>query len=98
MARATTTPILGGLLCLLVAQTVLGQTAWKMTSPDGNVTVAVRLADPGRVADYPAGKVRLYYEVQCKGRTVLPLSPLGITRDDQGFVDGLRFVSGGPCG
>ncbi len=95
MVRTRTIPALGGVLCLLAAQAALGQTTWKVTSPDGDVVIEVRLADPGRVADYPAGKVRLYYEVQCQGRTVLPLSPLGITRDDQGFVDGLRFVAAG---
>jgi len=96
MARATTIPVLGSILCLAVAQVTYGQAAWKVTSPDGEVAMEVRLADPGPVADYPAGKARLYYEVQCKGRTVLPLSPLGIARDDRAFVDGLKFVEARP--
>lgn len=96
MARATTMAVLGGILCLAVAQATYGQAAWKVTSPDGDVAIDVRLTDPGRVADYPAGKVRLYYEVQRRGRTVLSLSPLGVARDDEDFVDGLRFVSAGP--
>lgn len=70
-----------------------GQAAWNVTSPDGGVSVEVRLTDPGQVADYAAGKVRLYYEVRSGGQVVLPLSPLGITRQDQSFVDGLRLVS-----
>ncbi len=93
MARAMITPVLGGFLLVLAAQTAFGQTAWKVTSPDGGVTLAVRLADAGQVADYEAGKARLYYEVLCKDAVVLPLSPLGIARQDQDFVDGLRFVS-----
>jgi alpha-glucosidase len=93
MARAMVVPVVGGILLVLAAQTAFGQTAWKVTSPDDKVTLAVRLADPGQVADYPTGKVRLYYEVLCGNAVVLPLSPLGITRDDQDFVDGLRFVS-----
>ena len=96
MARATTIPVLGGILCLAAVQAAYGQDAWKVTSPDGNVAIEVRLADPGLVADYPAGKIRLYYEVQCKDRTVLPLSPLGIERQDRVFVDGLKFVEARP--
>ncbi len=96
MARATTIPVLGSILCLAVAHVTYGQAVWKVTSPDGDVAIEVRLADPGRVADYPAGKARLYYEVQCKGRTVVPLSPLGIARDDRAFVDGLKFVEARP--
>jgi hypothetical protein len=95
MARAMTIPVLGGILFLLAAQAAFGQTTWKVASPDGGVTIEVRLMDPGQVVDYPAGKARLYYEVQCDGRTVLSLSPLGITREDEGFVDGLRFFSAG---
>ena len=34
----------------------------------------------------------MYYEVKYDGTVVLPLSPLGITRKDQAFVDGLKLV------
>jgi alpha-glucosidase len=58
---------------------------WSIESPGGLVRVEVRLT--GR---------RLYYRAE-QGRAnaraeVLALSPLGITRQDQNFVDGLAFT------
>jgi len=84
------------LFACLVSEVSLAQTAWEVASPDGHVVISVQLADPGRVADYPAGKARLYYEAKYDGSAVLPLSPLGITRNDRAFVDGLKLVEAGP--
>lgn len=74
----------------------MAQNAWEVSSPQGNLTIAVHLADRDGTADYPAG-VRLYYSLQYRvGDTpivVLNDSPLGIVRDDQAFLDGLTFVS-----
>lgn len=74
----------------------IAQNAWEVSSPQGNLTMAVNLADRDGTADYPAG-VRLYYSLLCKVGdkpvAVLNDSPLGIVRDDQAFLDGLTFVS-----
>ena len=42
-----------------------------------------------------AGKSQLQYEVACDKQTVVSQSPLGISRKDQSFVDGLKFVEAG---
>ncbi|HNS19029.1 MAG TPA: glycoside hydrolase family 97 catalytic domain-containing protein [Sedimentisphaerales bacterium] len=83
------------LLALGMAQTVFAQPAIEVKSPDGRVAVVVRLIDPGQTADYPAGKIRLYYEVKYDGAVVLPLSPLGIRRQDEDFVDAVGFIANG---
>ncbi len=74
----------------------LAQNAWEVSSPQGNLTMSVYLADRGGTADYTAA-VRLYFSLQCrlgdKSIAVLRDSPLGIVRDDQAFLDGLTFVS-----
>ena len=58
----------------------------------------MQLADKGGTSGYPAG-VRLYYTVQVGGSsgytTVLEDSPLGITRSDRDFVDGLALTTAG---
>jgi hypothetical protein len=74
------------LFVCLVGQVGIAQTAWEVTSPDGHVAIAVKLTVPG---------ARLEYEAKYDGAAVLPLSPLGITRKDQAFVDGLKFVEAG---
>jgi alpha-glucosidase len=77
-----------------------GDTAssWTIVSPGGVVRATVQLADRGGTSGYPSG-VRLYYTVQVGGpsayTTVLEDSPLGITRQDQGFVDGLSLDAAG---
>lgn len=79
-----------------IAATATGQDTWRLASPDGQVTLTVRLADLGGTADYPAGKVRLYYAVrhgaEADAVTVVDWSPLGIVRDDTSFLDDLRFI------
>jgi len=69
-------------------------TSWTIISPGDVVRATVELADKGGTSGYPAG-VRLYYTVQTGGpeahTTVLEDSPLGITRSDQDFVDGLAL-------
>lgn len=67
--------------------------AWRVTSPGGALEVHVTLQDlgGGRTADYPAGK-RLYYSARHHDTEVVLPSPLGITRADQQFVEGLAFL------
>jgi len=89
------TMMIGALAVCLSAQVAPAQTSWEIASPDGATAITVKLADPGRMADYPAGQARLYYQVACAGKMVLPLSPLGIDRRDRSFVDHLRFVEAG---
>ncbi len=75
------------------------ETTWTIISPGDVVRATVELADKGGMSGYPAG-ARLYYTVQAGGpeahTTVLEDSPLGITRLDQGFVDGLALATAGP--
>ncbi len=87
--RETIVPVL--FVCL-VGKMSVAQTTWEVKSPDGRAAISVKLIDPGQAADYPAGKTRLYYEVKYDGTVVLPLSPLGITRKDQDFVDAVGFL------
>ena len=73
-------------------------TSWTITSPGNVVRARIELADKGGMSGYPAG-VRLYYTVDAGGPAayarVLEDSPLGITRSDQGFVDGLALDTAG---
>jgi alpha-glucosidase len=85
------------LATLGITQTGLSQAALEVKSPDGLALIRVRLADtvpPGMSGDW-SGKVRLYAEVEYDGRAVVPLVSLGITRQDQAFVDGLRLIEAG---
>jgi hypothetical protein len=78
---------------------VQGQTSWTILSPGDKVKANVQLADLGGQADYPSGKLRLYFSVSAGGPSayseVIPPSPMGLERSDQNFVDNLRFVSEG---
>jgi hypothetical protein len=97
--------VLGGLVtCLVVAGLNMGtsraaaEDQWSLASPEANVVVTLALTAPKQAAEYPANKVRLYYRVEHVGPAgdraeVLPWSPLGITREDESFVDGLKFKS-----
>lgn len=77
------------------AGTLGSATSWTVTSPQGVVRGTVELGDKGGIADYPAGRARLYYRVEVGGPdayvAVLEESPLGLSRSDQDFVDGLVF-------
>lgn len=89
--------LLGLLLCLVSCQSLQKRKTWRLNSPDGNISITVVLADLGAQAHYPAGQKRLYYQIENKVagqlQVVLPFSPLGISRDDQDFIDGLLFES-----
>jgi alpha-glucosidase len=69
---------------------------WTATSPGGLISVQVRIADLAGTAYYPAGP-RLYYRVMAGAGDArveaLTWSPLGISRADQDFNEGLSFVS-----
>ncbi len=80
------------MLMVLLSQRVFAQARWEVESPSDRVAIALRLGTPGRTADYPVAQKRLYYEVTSRGQTVVGLSPLGITRADQDFLDGLEYV------
>ncbi|HEX2611990.1 MAG TPA: glycoside hydrolase family 97 N-terminal domain-containing protein, partial [Fibrobacteria bacterium] len=71
------------------------QTSWDILSPGGNVRGTIQLADLSSQVGYPSG-ARLYYGVAVSGPSFVeatPPAPLGITRQDQAFVDGLVFDS-----
>ncbi|MFC1890072.1 glycoside hydrolase family 97 catalytic domain-containing protein [Thermodesulfobacteriota bacterium] len=65
-------------------------TIWSVTSPDGRVTVVVKMADLGGTADYPAGE-NLYYRVLLNGTEALAWSPLGITLEGRDFLTDLAM-------
>jgi hypothetical protein len=71
---------------------------WQIESPDQAICVRVALDDLGSLEGYSAGN-RLYYRIDRKTNDtqspVLPFSPLGITRSDAVFVDGLKSVGVG---
>jgi hypothetical protein len=79
-------------LSAAVAMTGCARASWTVVSPGGAVRATVTLADAGGAGPYAAGQ-RLYYRVEAGGPSayveVVPLSPLGITRGDDAFVDGL---------
>lgn len=75
--------------------TAVAQTSWSVSSPSGTVRGTVQLANLGGQAGYPSAE-RLYYSVDVNGPTfleVMPPSPLGITRQDAAFVEGLVLDS-----
>ena len=80
------------LFVCLVTEMGSAQTTWEVTSPDGRVAISVKLAEPDRPVYPPGG---LYYEARYDGTVVLPLSPLGISRMDQMFANGLKLVEAG---
>ncbi|MHB8903371.1 MAG: glycoside hydrolase family 97 N-terminal domain-containing protein, partial [Thermoguttaceae bacterium] len=71
---------------------------WQFDSPGRTVSVTVALQDLGSLEGYSRG-TKLYYQVSRKSpegqQLVLPWSPLGITRADQSFVDGLKPLGPG---
>ena len=87
-----TIAVAASVLVVLYAPSLLAQASWRVESPNDQVAIGLRLTAPGKTADYPVGKKRLYYEVTCRGETVVALAPLGITRSDEDLVDGLKYV------
>src|SRR4030042_38163 len=74
-----------------MAQTGFGQGGLEVKSPDGHVFMRVRPADAvPRGASAP-----LYGETGYDGTTLVTV-PLGITRKDQAFTEGLKLVAAGP--
>jgi hypothetical protein len=61
---------------------------WKLTSPDGKITVKLNI-----VLKDVKNKEKLLYTVYLDGKLVLSPSPLGIDREDQQFGSDLTFVS-----
>ena len=88
--------IVAVLFICLTGDMGIAQAGWTLGSPDGRAAIVVMLMNQGPVAFYPSTKVRLYYGATYDGSHVLEVSPLGITRKDQDFVDGLKFVEAGP--
>ncbi len=87
-----TMAIAASALVVLFAPSLSAQASWQVESPSDQVRIGLRLMAPGKTADYPVGEKRLYYQVTCRGETVVALAPLGITRSDQDFMDGLKYV------
>jgi len=54
---------------------------WSLASPDGQCAITVSLGDGGKLS----------YSVSRTGRLVIPASPLGLRRDDEGFEQALVF-------
>jgi alpha-glucosidase len=86
-------------LCMFAVAMSWAQTSWTIVSPSDKIKAVVQLTDLGGQADYPSGKVRLYYSVSSGGPSayteVIQQSPLGLVRSDRNFVDSLTFVSEG---
>ncbi len=82
------------MLWAAAAMTGCARASWTVVSPGGAVRATVMLTDAGGAGPQAAGS-RLYYRVEAGGPAayveVVPLSPLGIARSDDGFVDGLTF-------
>ncbi|WP_343565728.1 glycoside hydrolase family 97 protein [Sphingobacterium sp.] len=77
------------LLLLVLFQLGFAQESqWKLTSPDGKITVNLNVDSKG-LENY--GK--LLYTVYLDGKLVLEPAPLGIDREDQQFDSDLAFVS-----
>ena len=91
-SQASKTRTVAVLVAVLLAPLGLAQTGWEVASPEGQTILTVRLGVPDGAAGYPAGRVRLYYQVTHKGQPVVFWSPLGIDRRDRAFVGGLSFV------
>ncbi|MBM4029938.1 MAG: hypothetical protein FJ280_31740 [Planctomycetes bacterium] len=87
-AHAAGTTMIAVLNVSLFLQTIYAQADRRVASPDGQTVIAIRLAP----AD---GAARLTYEARYAGTPVLGPAPLGITRRDQAFVDGLKLVEAG---
>lgn len=72
---------------------------WAVTSPNGQVTISVQLADRSGRADFPRGS-HLYYRVEQgiapRRAVVVQDSPLGLQLQGQDFLSGLRFESALP--
>jgi alpha-glucosidase len=66
--------------------------SWTVTSPNGELTFELQLASGPGALTYTVG----HRHGGTRGDVVLS-SPLGVRRDDQSFVNGLRFVSAAPA-
>jgi alpha-glucosidase len=66
---------------------------WTLQSPDGEVTLAVRLEKKSIPLPAASRGTRLSYEVLYgkSGTRILETSPLGIVREDRAFCDSLEF-------
>lgn len=87
------------LLNLLLIVTVLSVAAparaadskWSVTSPDGTLMFDLRLAESDGALTYAVG-----HKAAADRDDVLQWSPLGVTRDDQAFVAGLKLTAAAP--
>jgi alpha-glucosidase len=90
---------MAALVGLAMAGMALGQASWEVSSPNDRISLRLILAAPGKAADYPVAQKRLYYEVSCQGKRIVPGSPLGLMvgttagGSPEDFVDGLTFVT-----
>ncbi|WP_394823604.1 glycoside hydrolase family 97 catalytic domain-containing protein [Pendulispora albinea] len=70
---------------------------WTVSSPNDELTFDLRLGPALDGRDSGALTYTVHREHDGKSHDVLLPSPLGVRRDDQSFVDGLRFVHAGPA-
>jgi len=73
-------------IMMIAADAAAADAKWTVASPNGDVTFELALGADGA----------LTYTVSHKRADVLTSSPLGVRRDDQAFVNGLKFVSAAP--
>ncbi|UCG59556.1 MAG: glycoside hydrolase family 97 N-terminal domain-containing protein, partial [Phycisphaerales bacterium] len=71
------------IVATFLSSCTLAANKWTVSSPGGNVAIAVQLANEGC----------LRYEVTCDGKTIVASSALGLIREDERFLDDLTFVS-----
>ncbi len=86
----TWSTVIGSLLLGALACSAAGAAdTWRVESSGGRTAITLTLTEP-EAGGSAEGK-RLYYTVEHRGATVLPRSPLGISRADQDFLGGLSF-------
>jgi hypothetical protein len=81
-------------LVLLAAQAGAADDHWTVHSPDGEVVFELRLGSGAGASGALTYTVSRRHEGQT--REILRRSPLGVRRDDQSFLDGLRLVEAAP--
>jgi len=71
---------------------------WSLQSPDGGLTLVVRLEKKAAAAEPANFKTRIFYKILAgnSGAGILESSPMGIRREDQSFCDSLFFDSQTP--
>lgn len=72
--------------CILACQFPKSETAWEITSPDGQITAKIYLEPDSSGIVY-----EVFHTLNGEHQIVILPSPLGLAREDQGFYSGLAF-------